>query len=183
MKNSFKMILVLVVVSLLSSVGLSFVYKYAQPQIAANKQKELNSAILKVLPHAKSYDTITKGDEKFYIGKDARKRLAGYAVVAKGGGYQGEIVIMAGLDSKLEKILAIEILESVETPGLGGMIKEDDFKNQFKSLSILPEISMVKEETRFPNEIQAITGATVSSKAVVRILNEKIQKIKRLLKK
>ena len=90
---------------------------------------------------------------------------------------------MAGIKPNLESISGIEILESQETPGLGQEITKEEFKSQFRSLSALPEITYVKNKkpTR-PNEIQAITGATVSSSAVCSILNEKIAKIRKALK-
>jgi electron transport complex protein RnfG len=66
------------------------------------------------------------------------------------------------------------VLESRETPGLGDKIYKDaEFVSNFSALSIEPEIVTVKKNTRErPNEVDAITGATISSKAVVRIINE-----------
>jgi len=66
------------------------------------------------------------------------------------------------------------ILESRETPGLGDKIYKDaDFVANFRSLSVEPEILAVKKGTKSAaNEVDAITGATISSKAVVRIINE-----------
>lgn len=181
MNNSLKMILVLVAVSLVSGAALVFVYNYAQPQIVANQEKQLKEAIFKVLPNAKTYETIKKDGEEIYIGKNAKDKVVGYAFLAKGSGYQGEILIIAGLEPGLDKIIGIEVLESVETPGLGGMIQSDDFKGAFKSLSTTPKINLVKRTPEQPNEVQAITGATVSSKAVLNILNEKIAVVKKLL--
>ena len=68
----------------------------------------------------------------------------------------------------------MEVLESRETPGLGDKIYKDaEFVRAFSALSIEPEIMAVKKGTSsMPNEIDAITGATISSKAVVRIINE-----------
>jgi electron transport complex protein RnfG len=68
----------------------------------------------------------------------------------------------------------MEVLESRETPGLGDKIYKDaDFVGSFSPLSIDPNIVAVKKGTKSrPNEIDAITGATISSKAVVRIINE-----------
>ena len=68
----------------------------------------------------------------------------------------------------------MEILESRETPGLGDKIYKDAvWVGGFSALSIEPEIQAVKKGTSsLPNEIDAITGATISSKAVVRIINE-----------
>jgi electron transport complex protein RnfG len=175
------MVVVLATVALVSATGLVLAYKYAQPKIVANQQKELEEAILRVLPNATSYETVEKDGEALYVGKDRKNRVVGYAVVAKGSGYQGEIVLIAGLDQTWELIFGIAVLASVETPGLGGMIASDDFRNQFLDVSTLPEIELVKDAPAQPNEIQAITGATISSRAVVNILNEKIATVRNLL--
>jgi electron transport complex protein RnfG len=68
----------------------------------------------------------------------------------------------------------MEVLESRETPGLGDKIYKDlEFVAGFSALSIEPEIVAVKKGTKSqPNEIDAITGATISAKAIVRIINE-----------
>jgi len=68
----------------------------------------------------------------------------------------------------------MEILDSRETPGLGDKIYKDaDFVANFDDLAVDPVIKAVKKGLKLaPNEIDAITGATISSKAVVRIINE-----------
>jgi len=183
MNNSVKMILVLVVVSLLSGAGLVLMYSYAEPLIRGNENTALENAIFKVLPEAKTYEAIKTGSGEIYLGKDKKGKTVGYAFTATGNGYQGEIKLIAGANPGLEKILAIEILKSTETPGLGGMIAEDDFKNQFKNLVTIPKINLVKESPLEPNDVQAITGATVSSNAVVNIINNRLREVKELIKK
>ena len=73
-----------------------------------------------------------------------------------------------------KKVVGMEILESRETPGLGDKIYKDaDFVGEFSDLSIEPEIVAVKKGTGTQdNHVDAITGATISAKAVVRIINE-----------
>ena len=173
MKNSVKMILVLVAVSLLSGASLVLVHDYAQPRIEKNQKTGLEEAIFEVLPGAKSYETIVKDGGEIYAGKDSMGRIIGYALVAGGSGYQGEIVLIAGCGPTLKEILAIEILESSETPGLGGRIREDDFKSQFRNLPVA---------FLGTDDVHAITGATVSSNAVVSILNDKIEEARRLIR-
>lgn len=176
------MILVLGVVSLLSGASLVFVYNYAQPQIVRNQAEELEEAIFKVLPGSVSYETIKDDGEEIYMGKDGEAETVGYAFIAKGAGYQGEISVIMGIEPGLENVTGIEILGSVETPGLGGQIVEDDFRGQFVDLLTVPEIKLVKGSPAKTNEVQAITGATISSAAVVAILNNKIKKVKEFLK-
>ncbi|MDD5429770.1 MAG: FMN-binding protein, partial [Candidatus Omnitrophica bacterium] len=101
----------------------------------------------------------------------------------EGQGYQGTIKILTGLDTSLENLLGIEILESVETPGLGQRINDEDFRKQFINLKVSSHIECVKSDTSDENQIKAITGATVSSRAVVNILNEEIEKIRPCIQK
>ncbi len=62
-------------------------------------------------------------------------------------------------------------------------IQKNPFKNQFKNLSITKDITCIKNDTPREGQIKAITGATVSSRAVVNTLNKRIKEIKELLNK
>ena len=179
MRNAIRMILVLVVVGLVSGGALVCVYNYANPLIEKNKEKELKEAIYKVLPEAVSYNEIEK--DILYEGIGKRGRVIGYAFIAEGNGYQGKIRIIAGIGVELKKLKGIEVLESSETPGMGAEIIEEPFKKQFRGLSVLPKITFTKSKVTKTNEIQAITGATISTRSVVEILNKEIARIKEVL--
>jgi len=182
LKKSLHMIIVLVIVGAVSGTTLVSMYNYAQPLIEENKKAAVKNAIYKVLPETEAYEVIAVNDRQVYKAKDDAGRVIGYAFVAEGSGYQGKISIMVGMDSKLKTVKGIDILESVETPGLGAKIQEKPFKDQFKNKSALPEITYVKNKAADgPNEIQAITGATVSSSSVVRILNKEIAGLRKAL--
>jgi len=179
MRNALKMIAVLTVVGFVSGATLVFTYKYANPLILKNQKAETESAIFKIFPDAKTYDTKTVGRNTVYDAKDKSGKLLGYAVLAEGNGYQGTIKLMFGINTKLDSLMGLEILDSQETPGLGQEISSEKFKEQFKGLKTAPEITYIKNvKPDKPNEIQAITGATISSRAVVTILNETIEKLK-----
>ena len=184
MRNTVRIISVLTVVGLISGAALAFMYNYASPLIAKNQKNEMEKAIFKLFPDAKKYDKIAMGENIVFkvTGKDGK--TLGYAFIAEGNGYQGPIKIMAGIKPDLATLEGIEILESQETPGLGQEITGDDFRAQFDGLKTSPEITYVKnKKPESPNEIQAITGATISSKAVCAILNEQIKTIKQKLSK
>ncbi|GAI36988.1 unnamed protein product, partial [marine sediment metagenome] len=118
-----------------------------------------------------------------YKGFDSSGRLIGYAFTGNGPGYQGTIEVMIGVDSELEKTTGIEVLESVETPGLGAKITGKLFRDKFRGLVIRPLIELVKgKPPEEPNQIQAITGATISSQAVIDILNKTIKEVREILK-
>jgi len=178
-----KIVLVISITSILSAGILSFANILLQKKIEENEKRAINEAIYKIEPKTKSIKILSIKDELIYKIFDSNKKLLGYAFLAEGQGYQGKIKIMCGVDKDFEKILGIEIIESVETPGLGGRINEAWFKDQFKNLIFSPCITYTKTKPEKKNEIQAITGATISSRAVVNILNKKIKKIKKILKK
>ena len=183
MRNTVRMIVVLTVIGFISGATLVSVYKYASPLIAKNQKNEIEKAFFRIFPEADNYERRSEGNKTIFEAKDKNSKVLGYAFLAEGNGYQGAIKLMAGIKPDLETIVGIDILESQETPGLGQEIANDDFKSQFKGLKSLPAITYVKnKKPGKPNEIRAITGATVSSSAVVSILNEEIAGIKEILK-
>jgi len=176
------MFLNLVVIGALSGVILSGVFGVADPMIKANKERELKEAIFVVLPGAKDFRVLEKtvGAEKLivYKGIDENGQPVGVAFKADGGGFQGNIGLMVGLETDFLKLKAIEVLEQLETPGLGDKIRADSFKDQFKGLEVKPKVEYIKyRKPEKPNQIQAITGATISSEAVVKNINRAVEKV------
>jgi electron transport complex protein RnfG len=193
MSDSVKMVVVLTIVGLLSGGFLTFVYQQTVPEIENKAQQSLRRAIFVVLPEAVDYKELKLEEEVIYQGIDKRGKKAGLAFLAAGSGFQGEIKVMIGMDQDLNKIQYIQVLESVETPGLGGRIAEDDFQEQFEGATVKEKIELftgpkpkcvdtISQATPgIQTRVQAITGATISSKAVVDIINRKIAIIKKVV--
>lgn len=183
MNTVVKMFLNLVIVGAFSGAVLAAVFTVADPMIQANKAQELKEAIFKVLPEARDYKAVEKKigpDEKFtvYLGIDDDRNPVGVAFKADGGGFQGNIGVMVGLNLDYLNIQGIEILDQLETPGLGDRIREPSFKDQFKGLEVQPKVEYIKyRKPEKPNQIQAITGATISSDAVVKNINNAVAKL------
>jgi len=171
LKKSHHMILTLTLVGVLSSLALAGIYKYTKPMIRENQRRALEEAIFQVLPGTKTFKAIKKDKMIIYQGFDSSGKPVGYAFVGEGPGYQGIIKVMIGVSPDLKKMFAIEILESVETPGLGQKITTPSFRNQFQKKPIRS------------NQIQAITGATISSRAIVDIVNATVGKVRKVLGK
>jgi len=96
----------------------------------------------------------------------------GYAVVGSGNGFQDTIRLLYGYDPVQRAVKGMYILDSKETPGLGDKIyKDPDFVSQFSHVNVDPTIELVKGGRTADNHIDAITGATISSDAVVKIIN------------
>lgn len=160
--------------------------------IKANREAAIQRAIFKVLPECTSYSTLKLQEEQLmtkteddlkeepdkdellvYAGYNSEKELIGFAIPGSEPGFQDIISGIMGYDGVHKTIIGFEVLESKETPGLGDKIfKDADFQTNFTSLVVDPEIIPVKNgQKQNPNEVEAITGATISSKAVVRLLN------------
>jgi electron transport complex protein RnfG len=188
MNLTAKMIVVLTVLTMIAGGLLSYWDGITGPRIEAYRLEQLKQAITEVLPSHESYDEIAAEGMILYVGKNATDaEPVGVAFESVGNGFQGKISIMVGISVDFKKINAIKILEQLETPGLGTKIVEDPsnkkdrywFQNQFKDLTTEPQIEVVKNiKPSRPNEIQAITGATISSKAIAKILDGGIQRAK-----
>ncbi len=87
-------------------------------------------------------------------------------------GYNDKIVMFLNIDLEYEKIAELEIIKENETPHYGGYIKEDWFENRFKGKAANLKLEIVKMSAKKPSEIVAVTGATISSSAVVKGVNE-----------
>ncbi len=183
MNKSLNMMIVLVATGLFSGGILSVVYQKTKPEIEYQKSKVLKEGIFAVLPDAVDYKEIKKGELVVYQGIDKDGKKIGIAFLGEGSGFQGKIRMIIGVDQKLRNFSGVRILESIETPGLGGKIMEEGFQKQFKGIIAEAFIEYVKNrKPEKSNEIQAITGATISSKAVVDIINQRIEFVKQLMK-
>lgn len=185
--SSTRLISTLAIAGLISGVAIVAVYEATLQTITDNKARELKEAVFKVLPgvsEMKKFQLDTDGlrfrsekgkdENTLYGGYNQQGEFVGYALPSAGPGFQDTIGILYGYIPELRKVVGMEILESRETPGLGDKIYKDlSFVSNFDNLAIDPEIVTVKKGMRNkPNEVDAITGATISSKAVVRIINE-----------
>jgi electron transport complex protein RnfG len=185
--GSTRLVATLSFAGLLSGLIIVSVYEATLPTITAYKAKVLQEAVFKVLPGttrlqrlAYREDRLTavekseKDEESIFGGYDADGNLVGYAIPGAGPGFQDIIRLLYGYLPEQRKVVGMEILESRETPGLGDKIYKDAaFVASFDDLSIDPQVVAVKKGSRAAaNEIDAITGATISSKAVVRIINQ-----------
>ena len=182
MNRRLKMVFILTLFACISGGVLSVVYMFSSPFIEANMLNEQRNSIFLVVPGVKEYDEKIKDEIVYYECKDTSGTVVGIALPAHGNGYQGVIKLMVGLTPDLTRITGIRVLEQVETPGLGGRISEEVFQEQFGDISSQPEVEYVKnQEPEKDNEIRAITGATISSRSVVAIINKNIQNLNDVL--
>ncbi len=171
-----------------------FVYAWSQPIIQAYKAEQLRLAVQEVLKGPARFDTLYVYDdallrdlpegvdgtslEQIFLGfTDSGERI-GFAVAYGEPGFQDIVRIIFGYDRTEQTLLGMKVLESKETPGLGDKIEKDtSFVNQFDgALSPLTGVK-ARESTGDPHEIDMITGATISSRVVIRIINNQIERL------
>lgn len=184
--SSVRLVVTLAFAGFLSGLIIVTAFESTLPSITAHRDLMLEQAVFKVLPGTVSLRRIVfrdgrltvvereqKGEEVILGGYAADGRLVGYAIPGAGPGFQDTIRLLYGFLPEGRKVVGMEILDSRETPGLGDKIYKDAaFVANFASLSVDPEIVAVKKGKKAaPNQIDAITGATISSKAVVKIIN------------
>lgn len=195
--GSFRLILTLGIAGFFSGVILVGVYIGTLPIIKGHKAAALREAIYKVLPGAVAFETLVlkegqlvlqegepaEGADELpviYAGFGKGEELIGMAIPSEEPGFQDVIAGIFGYAPAEKVIIGFEVLESRETPGLGDkIIKDADFRANFTKLEVEPLIETVKKgEKDSPNEVEAITGATISSKTIVKMMNKSIDQWK-----
>jgi len=190
---SARMILVLTLITVMSGGILAAWDAYTKPKVEFHRLQALKAAIAEVLPAHDGYTTRETPVGNLYLASnEGSEDLIGVAFMAVGNGFQGELRIMVGLTPDLSEVTGIKVLEQIETPGLGTKIvvdpsnKQDPywFPAQFKGVHTSPDMVVIKNvKPTQKHEVQGITGATISSKAVTRILNEFIVEVKSAMTK
>ena len=168
--SGIKMLAVLAGVCVISAAMLGYVYSNTKDRISENRMQVIRESVYNVLPGIDDYEKVSE-EPVIYKGMSAGKDT-GYAILAEGMGFQGNILLMVGVDLQVRTITGLNILESVETPGLGDKIKGEEFLGQFSPMEIGSSGSV---------SIDTITGATISSVAVEKIINRLLEHVKRVL--
>lgn len=134
------------------------------------------------------YISTKETDEFTYYAATNDEAFLGYCFPISGSGLWGTIDALLSVTPDYSKIINIEIVQQNETPGLGGRITEDWFKDQFQEKVLyvgntLQKYSLIQERNSAnTTEINQITGATASSKAVIDMIYKNMQKIEKKLR-
>lgn len=181
--ESFRMVLVLTVIAMVASGLLALVYGPTSAIIEENAARALESSVLEVLPGTAKVNiirvnpnelgefdsrTMKEKEQKtsiIYQGVDASGKNVGFAYVGEANGYGGVVRVLVGVAETTHQILAMKVLEHTETPGLGSRIEEESFRKQFVGKTQADAIAVGRD-------INAISGATVSSNAATNAVRE-----------
>jgi len=200
---SGKMIATMVLVASICGVLIVGAFEGTRDAIAGNRRIMLERAVFKVLPGAASVReyaaaatgvqplagaAMPEGGVKFYAAYDQAGALKGIAAEAAGKGYADVVRVLYGYDAACQCIIGVGVVSMRETPGIGDKVITDlAFLKNFEALDVRVNAEMtalanavkvVKHGARQNAwEIDAIAGATVTSKAVGRGINESAQKL------
>ncbi|MHC4617720.1 MAG: FMN-binding protein [Planctomycetota bacterium] len=162
-------------------------------RILQNEIDKRNRLMTALIADASSFDVAVEAAEipaakgkilktDIYQAVDRGGRTVGFAFIAVGSGFADKIKLVIAVDAKCEKLLGYKVLASNETPGFGDKIKEDYLGDQFKGAPAgTLELVKAGDDKKIDSEIVAISGATVSSEAVVKTFNTYIDKVKEQL--
>jgi Na+-transporting NADH:ubiquinone oxidoreductase subunit C len=184
--------------TLFFTAAVSGIHYFNQDRIAVNEEIKLQRIVLHVLgielaPESPDtrvreiFQKRVKGEQMegrtLYLGfAEDGKTLLGYAFPLFGPGFWGPVYGMMAVDPELEKVIGISFYRHTETPGLGGRITEEWFERQFQGKPL--ETGEGKERyfylvspgtSKTPNELDAITGATGTSRAVERLIDRNLK--------
>lgn len=185
MINFLKQSALVLILSVVFGIALALIYANTNPKYITNQDKATVESIAKTIPGAAEAKDLQTPKVKLSDGQEIYKvldgsKLLGWAYTATGKGFGGDIMILVGLDSQAQGLVGIDILSDAETPGFGANINSEQlWKSKFRPRDGLPipldkplVVTKAAPKADNPYQIQAITGATISSKAVVSIIND-----------
>ena len=166
------------------------VYAITLPAVRKHAGERIEGAVREVLRAPARWDTLylagnalsttppagvdARDAVKAYVSRDSAGARTGAAIVASGPGFQETMELMVGFDPATGTIIGIKVLDEKETPGLGDKIENDpSFLRQFAA-HVAPVVGVKTKPTDATSQVQTITGATISSRAVIRIVNRAV---------
>lgn len=175
-----------------AGMAIVMVFQWANPRIEAHRALVLAQAITEVLGGPERYETVyvedgkltpqpadTAGLDRVYVGYDAADQPVGVAMVAAEAGFQDVITLIFGYDPGTGDLMGMKVLESKETPGLGDKIEKDSaFVGGFSGVGT-PLLGVKSDRASGADEeVVMITGATISSRAVIGIINHRLEALR-----
>lgn len=195
---AWRLVTTLAVAGAMAGLLIVVVFEWAQPRIEAHQAAVLAAAIDNVLAAPARYDTLYVVDgalretppegvlerdlERVFLGYDESDVPVGFAVTGAEPGYQDVVRLIFGYDPGSGEVVGMEVLESKETPGLGDRIEKDaGFVAEFDGVQA-PLVGVKQSAGQGdPHEVDMITGATISSRTVIAIINHRLEELGSLL--
>lgn len=160
----------LFLICLVVAFALSVTNALTKDKIKLNEAMTKEISMLTVVEDAEDFEEIIP--DTVYKGIDENGNTAGYAISTSANGYGGQIKVMTGI-SEDGTILKIDVYDNdEETPGLGKNTSESSFTDQFSGLNTSEGMIVSKDYDGYGQQVDAVTSATISSRAVVKAVNE-----------
>ena len=189
---AWRLLLTLAIAGAAAGLLVVTVYRLTLPTIQMYAGLKADAAVREVLKAPVRWDTlylvkgalvatVPEGAEprdlpKAFVGFDQDGKRLGVAVTAEGPGFQELMSLMIGFDPATGALLGIKVLDEKETPGLGDKIENDrSFLAQFVA-RVAPVTGTRTKPADGTSQVQTITGATISSRAVIRIVNGAVER-------
>jgi len=172
LQNKFYPVIFLVVIVLVAVVLLMYVNNITRAKILEQREAKIINQLKNFFSDMDKYEF---KDDIYIVLKDSQS--IGYAFIAKGKGYGGEIQTLVGIGKDFA-VMGITVMSNSETPGLGSKITLSSFTDQFKGLKS-NEVILSKDG----GQVDAITGATISSRAVTDSVKKELDKKIEIIKK
>ncbi len=170
--------------AVLFGAGLAGVERWLGPMIVQNQRDEAREQVPALVPHAERGEFVRDADGNLarieghrVLRALAGDELVGWVVIGEGQGFADTIKLLVGVDREARRITGMYVVDQKETPGLGDAIRDPQFRAQFVdghhgAMITSAELAVVKDDAPDENQIQAISGATISSQAVCDIINQ-----------
>ena len=189
MKEIIKLGLILLLVCVIAAIALAVTNEFTKDQIALQRNLANEEARKNILPSADSFKAIDENKLSEIMSKNKSvaevfqgykgDSVVGYTFKSLPSGYGGTVEIMTGIDLD-GKVTGVRIGSHQETPGLGANAALPEFYSQYENKSVDSEIEVSKVEPTKENQIQAISGATITSDAVTAGVNIAINTFKEI---
>ena len=194
---AWRLLLTLALAGAMSGWLVVSVYKLTLPAVQKHAAEQLRAAVHEVLKAPARWDTLYLVNDALsrtppgkadladiptaFVGFDASGKRVGVAITASEPGFQQLLTLMIGFDPQSGTLIGFKVLDQKETPGLGDKIERDSaFGGQFAG-RVVPLRGVRDRAGKPPSEVQTITGATISSRAVIRIINNAVARWRPLI--
>lgn len=167
-----KITLNLTIACFLCSLIIAFVYFITAPVAAKNAAILKDESMKALIKDAEDFKVV-KGKSEMYEALKNNKTI-GYVTQSESKGYGGTIELLVAVDTK-GQVIGYNILTHNETPGLGDKTTKSQFKDQFKGKDI--DHLVVTKDPSNKDDVQAITGATISSRAVTNGVHQAVEQV------
>lgn len=189
---SVKLLATLGIAGMLAGLLIVSAFEMTLPAIEANRAARLEAAIFEVLPEAKTFTPLYLHEEelvaevpagvdvkklpKVFEGRTEDGSPAGYAIPSDSPGFMDKVGLIFGYEPSSGEVLGMKVLESKETPGLGDKVeKQTSFIEGFRGV-VAPLVGVKSGTSENPGEVDVITGATISSRTVIKAINTGVER-------